>query len=470
MSQQRFFYRIWYKAAPASQPIELSAEKNFRLDFKALEAYFLGDLTPHCVDLLRVAMAVYLVDRKVRRNKHKSPAWSRDMKVRVEVLDPSFWNSPEVLDTLRETVEFVSGDFWEFEFTKGTNPYEASAPLLTKAFASEAPLICLYSGGLDSAAGLAESVRESPSRPHIPVTVKHQPKQHKLIGDQFKTLRERAGAKIEPILIKAAMVRSDGSRWSKEEPSQRSRSFLFAAAGAVAADLSGVSNVEVFESGVGAINVPLMAGMVGSKATRGSHPEFLRLMSRLASLVSKRKVTFRLPFIDRTKGEMVRCLNQSGFADMAIATVSCVSYPLGPKPYTHCGVCPSCIFRRQAMLVGGILEPNGAYAFDLFGLPEKVNQIPQDKLNYLKAFFMQIASWTEIDMTDMLPNHVIRYLRHTNVLPPGESPEPVIELLSRYRDEWLEIAAECQEKGYAWAKMMSLEVSKARQGVSHATS
>ena len=52
------------------------------------------------------------------------------------------------------------------------------------------------------------------------------------------------------------------------ERSRRCRSFLFAAVGAVAAAISEVTKVEVFESGIGAINLPLLAGMVGSRATR----------------------------------------------------------------------------------------------------------------------------------------------------------------------------------------------------------
>lgn len=80
---------------------------------------------------------------------------------------------------------------------------------------------------------------------------------------------------------------------------------------------SGVNEVEVFESGIGAINVPLLAGMVGSRPTTGCHPEFFRLMSRLASLVAARDITFRLPFFSRTRGEMVRAINDTGLADLA---------------------------------------------------------------------------------------------------------------------------------------------------------
>ena len=70
-------------------------------------------------------------------------------------------------------------------------------------------------------------------------------------------------------------------RMSNQEQSQRSRAFLFAAVAAVVAQASKVSDVEVFENGVGAINLPLMTGMLaGGLATRGAHPTFLKWINK----------------------------------------------------------------------------------------------------------------------------------------------------------------------------------------------
>ena len=464
--QQR--YRVWFSDGPDRQPKELVAGKDFRLDFEAPGRFFCGDLPPRLVDLMRVAMAIYAVDRLVRRRANESRSWRRDLSVRVEVLDPDFWGSPEIHDRLQEAVEFVSGDFWDFEFTRGRSSYEGTSPLLTRAFASESPLVCLYSGGLDSAAGLSPGLRDCADRPVLPVTVKHQPRQHVLIGDQFKRLRDRFGVRIEPLIIKAAMIRPVGSRWRKEESSQRGRSFLFATAGAVAAVMSGVESVDVYESGIGAINVPLMAGMLGTTATRGCHPEFLRRMSRLASVVAGRDVAFRLPFLDRTKGEMVRFLKGAGLADLARGTVSCVRYPTGHHSYQQCGYCPACLFRRQAMLVAGIRERRGTYSFNLFGPAKHVNRIRPERLDSLRAFLMQAASLATVQTTGRLPNPVDRHLRDTLILRPGDSPEPIIKLLSRNREEWQAIADAGRRKGYDWARLLDPARTLVGQGASHA--
>jgi 7-cyano-7-deazaguanine synthase in queuosine biosynthesis len=468
MNPRQFAYHIEYEGDLASQRGHLVAGKDFQLGFEALRKYFGGDLPPRLLDLLRVAMAVYVVDRLVRRQSGPCRSWRRNLRVRVEMLDPGFWTDPEVLDALQETVGFVSGDGWDFQFIKSSVRYEWTRPLPTDTFANESPLNCLYSGGLDSAPGLGLRLSECPDRLVLPVTVKHQPRQNDLIKTQFKKLRNRFGARIEPLVVKAELIRSDGSRWSKEESSQRGRSFLFVAVGAVATAMAGVASVEVFESGIGAINVPLMAGMTGSKATRGCHPEFLRLMSRLASLVAGREVIFRLPFLDRTKGEMVRELNDCGLSDLARGTVSCAHYPVGYHRYKQCGVCSACLFRRQAMLVAGIDEPTGSYSFDLFGPPDRVNSIPSDKIDDLKAFLRQVAEWAEIDTSGRLPGPVERHLRRTRILKPGESSAPIAELLARNRDEWLKIAAEGRRKDYRWAMLLAPARTPFGQGVSHA--
>ena len=419
-------------------------------------------------NLLRIGEAIFVVDRLIRRKGGSTRSWDRDLRVRIEVLDPSFWQSPEILLALKRAAEFVSGDFWDFEFFGGRSCYEWAKPLLSNLYFGESPLVCLYSGGLDSAAGLGLRMQETLGRPILPVTIHHQPLQERLVKKQYQLLDHCFGPRISPLVIKVWMNRPAGWTWRQREKSQRARSFLFAAAGAVAATMTGQNHVEVFESGIGAINVPLMSGMVGSMATRGSHPEFLSRMSRLASLVAGCEINFRLPFIGWTKGEMVRALNEVGLGELARATVSCARYPLGYHTYEQCGICAACVFRRQAIQFAGIEEGTGCYSFDLFGPVGQVNSVPSEKLDYLKAFLMQVANWSDIELTGNLPESTERHLLDTRVLKPGDSREEVIRLLARYRDEWEQIAAEGRERGYEWAEMLAPIQVPVSPGANHA--
>jgi len=462
--QQRPF-QVTYSEARRNQQGVLRLGKDFHLDFEAPRSYFIGELPPRLMDLLRISMAVFVVDRYARRNRLPSRSWRRGIKIKVEVLQPDFWVNSDVLDALREVTEFVTGDDWEFEFVKDSPCYEWSRPLLSQVYSNDSPLVCLYSGGLDSAAGLGLRLRDQPDRPVLPVTIRHQPAQHDLITSQLDRLRRQFGGRIEPLVVETRVPRRNGLKW---EPSYRGRSMLFTALGVVVAAVAGVPHVEVFESGIGAINIPLMAGMTGSKSTRNCHPEFLRRMSRLASIVTEHEITFRLPFLDQTKGEMVRAVNEAGLADLARETISCAHYPLGHRRYQQCGVCSSCIFRRQAMLVGGIEEPEGSYSFDLFGTAEAANVVPQEKLKYLKAFLMQVAKWDDIEKIGRLPEPVSRHLLETHIHKVGDSPEAIIDLLVRHRDEWKQIVAKGRRVGYRWARLLDPARTSVGQGVSHA--
>ena len=175
MSLQNRHFRVEYANGFDTKSRVLTSGRDFRLDFEAPGVthgrYFIGDLSPRLVDLLRIGEAIFVVDRLVRRRRGPSGSWSRSLNLGIELLEPNFWSSTEVLDALQQTVEFLTGDDWDFVFFQGPARYEWSPPLLSNVFAGESPLICLYSGGLDSAAGLGRRLGESPDRFVIPVTV-----------------------------------------------------------------------------------------------------------------------------------------------------------------------------------------------------------------------------------------------------------------------------------------------------------
>ena len=365
MITQRFPFTTSFWSNSQNSAVELRAGKHFRFDLDAVNTFCLGDLPARLVDFLRIASSFYVVDRLVKRRAksgvRKPP---RTIGLKVEVLDAGFWGKSEVRDAIREAVEFVSGDFWDIEFVQGTSPFCQTSSFLPDPYQGVSPLVCLYSGGLDSAAGLVARMVESPGRPIVPVTVWHQPRQRYLVREQFKLLRGRFDAPVDPLIVKVAMNWTALLHRDQEENTQRSRAFLFTTLGAIAAIMHGQRLVEMFESGIGAINLPTMAGMVGPMTTKSAHPKFLRLMSRLASLAADGEVEFRLPFFDRTKGEVVRSLAESKLEELAHLTASCVHYPLRHSRHKQCGVCPACVSRRQAMAVAGITEPEDTYKYD----------------------------------------------------------------------------------------------------------
>lgn len=470
MMTQRFPFSTSFLTAPRNRPTELRAGKHFRFDLDAVNTFCLGDLPARLVDFLRIASSFYVVDRLVKRRPTDGGARkrSRTIGLKVGVLDAGFWNKQEVRDAIHDTVEFISGDFWDIEFVEDGTPFCRTNRLLPDPYEGVSPLVCLYSGGLDSAAGLAARMVECPGRPVLPVTVWHQPRQRRLVREQLKLLGSQFDVLVDPLIVKVAMMWKSLLNRDQEENTQRCRCFLFASLGAIAAIMYGQRVVEVFESGIGAINLPLMAGMVGAMTTKSAHPKFLRLMSRLASLVAEGEVEFRLPFFDRTKGEVVRNLAEARLEELAHLTASCVHYPLRHSQHKQCGVCPACVFRRQAMAVAGIAESDNTYKYDFLGSPVGVSRIPSKRLLHLKAFLMQVASLKDVCAGKPLPRPVARHIVSTEVLTDGQPPEAATALLARYREEWMAVASDGNRKGLPWARLLATPRPQ-RQGVTHAS-
>lgn len=462
--KQKFPFNVMHWTGSQEHPSNLRAGTHFHFDLDAVNRFCLDDLPPRLVDLLRIASAVYVVDRLVRRRRANP---TRTIGLKVEVLDHSFWSDGEVRDAVGKTIDFVSGDYWDIEFICDASPFSRTRRLLPDSSESPSPLVVLYSGGLDSAAGLATRIADDPSRPVIPVSVWHQPRQRALLKAQYKVLRSCFAAQIAHLIMKVAVIRSSDVVTCREERSQRCRSFLFAALGAVAAIMHGQKRIELFESGVGAINLPLLSGMVGSRTTKSCHPQFLRLMSRLVSIVAEDEVEFRLPFFDQTKGEVVTKLHDLNLHELARMTCSCTGFPLRHPQAKQCGVCAACLFRRQAMRVAGISESSESYKYDIFNAMQ-MQSAQQKRLKCLKAFLMQVAKLDGAETQNRLPSSFERHVLSTEIVQRGQSQQGLIDLLARYRNEWLAIAADAQRNHLPWSSWLARPTRAQRaEGVPH---
>jgi hypothetical protein len=444
-------FRVMFSQGDSRVSRELLDGRDFRLHQWRLCDFFGGPLPPRLVDLLRIAMSAYVIDRTTKR---KAPSvqdgWSRSFHVHLEMLDPKFWQRDAVCSALTRCVEFVSGDRWDFEFLQGgvVPPASASRGFFPHEPGEDRETPCLYSGGLDSAAGLVRRLGEQLGRHFLPVTVTHQSRQWGRVLGQLKLLRRRGSGSLTPLVVPAEMKRP---LRCDEENTQRCRAFLFACVGGVAAAMNRSAVVEVYESGVGAVNLPLYDWMVGSRATKSSHPHFLRFASQLVTLAAGRDVTFRLPFLGLTKAEVVRSLAGDGdLESLACSTVSCVHYPLREKRHKQCGCCPACVFRRHAMATAGIEERSGTYKHDLFH-PGQLREMGEKRLQFLVAFLLQAERLVGVDEPGALPDFFRHHLWETEVVSRGESLDFYAALYRRYRDEWLALASRCSPLGFPWA-------------------
>lgn len=294
MKQPWHKFPVFYRDERTSRSATLLAGTHFHCGLDEISQFFSKRIPNRWLDLVRVAAAVYFVDRLVPRAG--SGAAMRHILIDVGIQDLNFWNYKPVTERVRSIAEFLSGDSWDITFRATELVAKRRMLLDSRQPKSDSPSVCLYSGGLDSAAGFVGSVRRGEYHRTVAVTVHHQPGQQQLTEAQFKTIDTIAKCDWRPLLVPVGIYwKSNNIDRRFEETSQRCRAFLFAAIGAVAAGFVGARSIDVFESGVGALNVPPMAGMLGSMVTRGCHPGFLRRMSELTSLVFERDADFILP-------------------------------------------------------------------------------------------------------------------------------------------------------------------------------
>jgi hypothetical protein len=435
----------------------VSGRRNhFVCDPRHWASLFPGRLSARLVDLLRIATAIYVVDRISPRDRmHNDYGWHRSLSMNIEVFDIDFWRRPETRDCLHRCIDFLSGDSWDIRsvraplsFDPGLLPFDS-----TWKPRSDRPIICLFSGGLDPAAGLVRRIRHCGGQGIIPVLVRHQSGQGRIVKDQMTLINFALGVNLETLILPFRMTSPE--HLGRDEESQRSRSFLFCSAAVVLAALVEAQAIEMMEGGIGAINWPLMTGMVGSKATRSSHPTFLRLFSRLLQLVTDRDLQVDIPNRYLTKAELVSSLREAGLTETVTRTASCVHYPLRDSQAKQCGTCPACIFRRQALLIAGLDEPGDSYKNDLFGRTD--HDAPDENL---RAFLMQVNQLSTLDRSDQPPRSLIRHLRTTDVISDGRVPEALLDLYRRYRKEWLLLAERGLREGWKWSRMMTTQAEQ----------
>ncbi len=321
-------------------------------------------------DLLEIAAYVYCADQFTSRGSaamsHMGADWRRRFSFKIPVRRPDVWSGEAVCRALVETLGFLTEDEFAFEFVaqealSGLEPYLGFSDPSAQAILPDE--VILFSGGLNSLAGAADSLIGNQRKV---VLVSHQAstmitsKQNNLVA----RLRDRVGSGR---LLHVPVAANKGHEEAAEF-TQRSRSFLFAALGLVVARMFGKNSLSFYENGVVSINLPITDHVLGARASRTTHPRVLADFGELFSLLLSESVRMENPFLWKTKGEVVRVLADCGCADLISETLSCTRVREATKRKQHCGTCSQCVDRRFGVLAAGLgeYEAGDAYAVDLF--------------------------------------------------------------------------------------------------------
>jgi 7-cyano-7-deazaguanine synthase in queuosine biosynthesis len=350
------------------------ADPNFHLRTDTIRAMARSELEPRHLDLLEIAATVFAADGARRRGGPTRPGmgrqWRRSLDFKIPARDPAFWAQPHVTEALVDTVGFLTEDNVSFEFTG--KPVETDPqPFLDldpQGAAFEASEVILFSGGLDSFCGALEVLDTTSSKV---ILLTHRSAQ-KAIPRQVELGEHLAKKFRNRVLHINVLARRKGQEAS--DSSQRSRSLLFAALGQLVAGAFGAQRISFYENGIISQNLPISPQVVGTMATRTTHPLALRKLATLIQTLGSDQAPIENRYSWLTKRDVVERIAHHGGAKQIARTVSCTSIREQTTRHTHCGTCSQCLDRRFAILAAGLDEFDFAedYGTDvLFGVREK---------------------------------------------------------------------------------------------------
>lgn len=414
---------------------------------------FGSDIDTVRLDWAEIAVAVYLADRvsarEIARHSHN---WGRVFELKIAVRNPEFWNSENVQAELRDVLSYYTDDEWEFDFVELTakeRNQEKQTELQLPPVS--APRVALYSGGLDSFAGAAQQLFNDFQTPFIFVSGATNSRQISGQRNQVRNLFKIYPRREELIHYQIGLgVNWNKSEHPKEETTQRTRGFLFITLGAITALNAGVRQLEIYENGIGAINLPYDASQIGTMNSRAVNPIALLKMESLIGTITNQKFTIVNPYLFETKGEMCSHEIVKRMGDIIKSTFSCDGYPVRTAGKPQCGICTSCLLRRLSVEYAGLgaLDEREWYLTDLtdvFSKPSvnQLNNLRAMEWQYqnLEACLAQDSPWKSLIDTYPELELIASTLAVSGQVSVSEIQTKIIRLYKQYCAEWKNFSA-----------------------------
>lgn len=284
------------------------------------------------------------------------------MEFHIKVRDFEFWSSEKVLQALSDALTWMTGDkCYTFDFQSGHTTEKAHLFDVEGAvdLTSDASVM-LFSGGLDSLAGVAQTLEETDKGVCL-VSHRSQPGTIRTQKALVEAIERRNKGRVVPYPFTCTL-----SGINAPEESQRSRAFLYCSIAFAVTSALKQNSFSVFENGITALNFPKRRDMINARSSRTVHPKTIALLERLFSLTNEAPFGIKTPFLFKTKAEIFEILRDSKCAHLINSSTSCSRTRSTPEGATHCGRCSQCIDRRFAAYASKTdnLDEAGIYAFD----------------------------------------------------------------------------------------------------------
>ena len=296
-------------------------QTNRNVDISYFDPFPDNLLNPRMKDLREIAAYVFSANVKICRDFPRPvypAAPARSFRFHINVRDYDFWSQQDNKDLLEELFFFMSGDDnYRFNFYKMPPGAKLEKGPVWNPH-SEEHLITLFSGGLDSVAGLIELLETT--RKKI-ILVSHQ------AGLPEIALRQN---KLFSIISDLYPGRCGHFRFQCDVPNIHfddktigTRGFLYITEAFIRARVFNQDNLYVFENGISSLGFDKVFSSAINSAGRQYHPKTLGLLGILFSRITEKEFTIKQPFLFRTKAQVIEVLNDYNKQDLLKHTISC---------------------------------------------------------------------------------------------------------------------------------------------------
>jgi 7-cyano-7-deazaguanine synthase in queuosine biosynthesis len=327
-------------------------------------------LPERVLDLLELAAYVFAADRAAFRGPTDAVeyhAWHRAMFFVVKVRDAEFWNRPKVKEKLGKALRFMTGDLeYNFDFLPGHRTLPSS--LFDKeefATTHQGPAsVALFSGGLDSLAGVLERLETTNEEVFLISHRSGQPTTKRTQAHLAQALCRDYPGRVHPYSFDCGLANERGP-----EETQRTRAFLFGSIAFAVAHRLGLDSFFAYENGVTSLNFIRRQDLMSARASRTTHPQTHALMADFLAEVHGGPVKVVNPFWTKTKADVFTILDRVKGRNLISSAVSCSkTFQRLSGGATHCGCCFQCVDRRIAAYAAGLqdIDNAGIYSTDIF--------------------------------------------------------------------------------------------------------
>jgi hypothetical protein len=296
-------------------------------------------------DLIDIAAAVFISDWLLPRRVDES----YKVDITLPIRNSQFFNQSWIIKELKDLLRWYTDDVWHFKFQPRNSLGRVTERCRKMVLSGPGSVeVALWSGGLDSLAGLCGRIVENRCNRHLLFGSGSNNQVQFRQSEVVQELHLRGYRQARLIQLPIRLSYPDDKAKPPTNDMFRARGFTFKLLGGVCALLEGQQTLHIYENGYGAINLPFTAAEVGLAHTRSVHPLSLLKLGAFLSKVTGRPFKYHNPYLFTTKAQM--CSSVIDHRELAYSTITCDGRYRQRDMPIQCGYCSSCLLRRIALL------------------------------------------------------------------------------------------------------------------------